>query len=142
MAVSITKVGLKSGHVRWIVCGLLFLAATINYIDRQVIAVLKPTLQVEFGWSELDYADIIFSFQLAYAIGFMSVGRLIDRLGTRLGFATVIIGWTAAAIGHAAAPAVGPVAAAMLRFAGLGYSASVAGFILMRLLLGLSEAGN
>src|SRR3954468_22436509 len=63
--------GAGVGYFRWVICGLLFLAATINYVDRQVIGLLKPTLQAEFGWSELDYADIVFSFQLAYAIGFV-----------------------------------------------------------------------
>ena len=65
----------RIGYYRWVVCGLLFLAATINYIDRQVIGILKPTLQQQFGWSELDYADIVFSFQLAYAIGLLLAGR-------------------------------------------------------------------
>ncbi len=66
----------SAGHdrtaIRWVICGLLFFAATINYVDRQVIGILKPTLQQEFGWSEIDYADIVFAFQLAYAIGFSS----------------------------------------------------------------------
>ena len=59
---------------RWVICALLFFAATINYIDRQVIRILKPTLQAEFGWSEIDYGDIVFAFQLAYAIGLLLVG--------------------------------------------------------------------
>ena len=71
------------GHYRWIICALLFFAATINYVDRQVIGILKPTLQAEFGWSEIDYADIVFAFQLAYAIGLLLAGRLMDRLGTQ-----------------------------------------------------------
>ena len=62
------------GHFRWIVCALLFFAATVNYVDRQVIGILKPTLQQEFGWSEIDYADIVFAFQLAYAIGLLLAG--------------------------------------------------------------------
>ena len=61
----------RVGRYRWVICGLLFFAATINYVDRQVIGILKPTLQAEFGWSEIDYADIVFAFQLAYAIGFL-----------------------------------------------------------------------
>ena len=59
----------RVGRYRWIICGLLFLAATINYVDRQVIGILKPTLQSQFGWTEIDYGDIVFAFQLAYAIG-------------------------------------------------------------------------
>jgi ACS family hexuronate transporter-like MFS transporter len=132
----------RTGYVRWIICALLFFAATINYIDRQVIGLLKPTLTQEFGWSELDYGDIVFSFQLAYAIGFLIAGRLIDRLGTRLGFAIAIVLWSIAAMGHAEAPAAGPYVAAILGMFGLGYTASVAGFMGMRFLLGLGEAGN
>ena len=70
----------RVGGYRWTICGLLFLAATINYVDRQVIGILKPTLQAQFGWTEIDYADIVFAFQLAYAIGFLFAGRVIDLL--------------------------------------------------------------
>ena len=132
----------RAGYIRWIVCALLFFAATINYVDRQVIGILKPTLQGQFHWSETDYADIVFTFQLAYAIGFIFAGRLIDRLGTKRGFALAIVVWTLAAIGHAAATTVGPVASRLLGFFGLGYSTSVAGFMVMRFLLGLGESGN
>src|SRR6185295_13832671 len=114
----------RAGYVRWIMCALLFFAATINYVDRQVIGILKPTLQGQFHWSEIDYADIVFTFQLAYAIGFVFAGRLIDRVGTRIGFTIAILLWTAAAIGHAAATRVGPAVAQVLGFAGLGYSTS------------------
>jgi MFS transporter, ACS family, hexuronate transporter len=132
----------RSGYLRWLICALLFFAATINYVDRQVIGILKTTLQHDFGWSEVDYADIIFAFQLAYAIGFVVAGRVIDRVGTRLGFAAAIVLWSLAAIGHAEAPRFGPAAAQFLSFLGLGYSTSVAGFMLMRGLLGLGESGN
>ena len=77
----------RVGSFRWVICGLLFLAATINYVDRQVIGILKPTLQAQFGWSEIDYADIVFAFQLAYAIGFLFAGRVMDLLGIKRGFA-------------------------------------------------------
>src|SRR5687767_5434608 len=93
----------RVGYYRWVVCGLLFMAATINYIDRQVIGILKPTLQQQFGWSEMNYADIVFSFQLAYAIGLLLAGRWIDRLGTRLGFALAVLVWSIAAMAHAEA---------------------------------------
>jgi ACS family hexuronate transporter-like MFS transporter len=139
---SIAAAATRTGYIRWIICGLLFFAATINYVDRQVIAILKPTLQAQFQWSELDYADIIFTFQLAYAIGYIIAGPLIDRLGTKTGFAAAIVLWTVAAIGHAHATTVGPFAASVLAIFGLGYSTSVAGFMLMRLLLGLGESGN
>ena len=132
----------RVGYVRWIICGLLFLAATINYIDRQVIGLLKSTLQVEFGWTEVDYSHIVFSFQLAYAIGFIFAGRLVDRFGTRKGFTFAIVLWSLAAIAHAEAPLFGQVVAPILGGIGLGYSTSVAGFIFVRFLLGLGESGN
>ena len=130
------------GHFRWVVCALLFFAATINYIDRQVIGILKPTLQTEFGWSEIDYADIVFAFQLAYAIGLLLAGRIVDRIGARRGFAIAIVVWSLAAVAHAEATAFGPAVAAVLGVFGLAYSASVAGFIAARFVLGLGEAGN
>ena len=132
----------RVGHFRWVICGLLFLAATINYVDRQVIGLLKPTLQGQFGWSEIDYADIVFAFQLAYAIGFVFAGRVIDRLGTKLGFSLSLLIWSAAAIAHAFAPTFGPAVAALLGTIGLTYSASVAGFMAARFALGLGESGN
>ncbi len=130
------------GQYRWVICALLFFAATINYIDRQVIGILKPTLQQEFGWSEVDYADIVFAFQLAYAIGLLLTGRIVDRIGARLGFAVAIVLWSLAAMAHAEATTFGPAAAALLSVVGLTYSASVAGFLAARFLLGLGEAGN
>jgi MFS transporter, ACS family, hexuronate transporter len=132
----------KAGYYRWYVCALLFFASVINYIDRQVIGILKPTLQQQFGWSELDYGDIVFSFQLAYAIGFLFAGRLMDRLGTRIGFSIAILLWSLAAMAHAAVMWIGPATAAILGMAGLAYTTSVAGFIAARFALGLGEAGN
>ena len=84
-AVSTYEAGVttKVGHYRWVICALLFFAATINYIDRQVIGILKPTLQAEIGWTEVQYSWIVFSFQAAYAIGLLAVGGLMDRFGTR-----------------------------------------------------------
>ncbi len=124
------------------ICALLFFAATINYVDRQVIGILKPTLQQEFGWSEIDYGDIIFAFQLAYAIGFLLAGRMIDWLGTKKGFTVALVVWSLAAMAHAEATVFGPTAAAILQLVGLTYTASVAGFIFARLALGFGEAGN
>jgi len=132
----------RVGRFRWTICGLLFLAATINYVDRQVIGILKPTLQAEFGWTEIDYGDIVFAFQLAYAIGFLFAGRIIDRLGTRRGFSLALIIWSLAAMATAEATRVGPAVAFMLAGFGLSYSASVAGFMFVRFLLGLGESGN
>jgi MFS transporter, ACS family, aldohexuronate transporter len=132
----------RVGRYRWVICGLLFLAATINYIDRQVIGILKPTLQQQYGWSEIDYADIVFSFQLAYAIGFLLAGRFIDRVGTRIGFAVAVLIWSIAAMAHSEAPQYGPGVAALLAVFGLVYAPSVAGFIAARFALGIGEAGN
>ena len=130
------------GNVRWVVCALLFFAATINYVDRQVIGILKPTLQQQFGWSEIDYADIVFAFQLAYAIGLLLAGPIMDRIGARRGFIVAITVWSLAAILHAEATVIGGPTATILAAFGLTYTASVAGFIGARFLLGLGEAGN
>ncbi len=94
---------LKIRHLRWYICGLLFFATTINYIDRQVLGILAPDLQREIGWSELDYGRIIIAFQLAYAVMMLVSGRIIDKIGTRLGFALAIIWWSLSAMGHALA---------------------------------------
>ncbi len=134
--------GALPGRLRWIICALLFFAATINYIDRQVIGILKPTLQGQFGWSEIDYGDIVFAFQLAYGIGLLLAGGVIDRLGARTGFAAAIVIWSLAAMAHAGVGLFGGTAATLLALAGLTYSASVAGFIVARLALGIGEAGN
>src|SRR5438876_6644566 len=85
------------GHFRWTICALLFLATTINYVDRQVIGILKPMLQTRFGWSEIDYGDLVFTFQLAYAIGFLFAGRIMDRFGTKKGYAFALTIWSIAA---------------------------------------------
>src|SRR5688572_21436984 len=136
----------KVGHYRWMICALLFFAATVNYIDRQVLGILKPTLQAEFGWSEIDYGWIVFSFQTAYALGLLFVGRLMDRFGTKKGFALSITVWSLAAMAHAWAVPIGVVGAALLNWFGVVSTttsfASVVGFIIVRFLLGLGEAGN
>jgi len=139
---TMASVPARAGYFRWTICALLFLASTINYVDRQVIGLLKPTLQQQFGWSEIDYADIIFAFQLAYAIGFVFAGRVIDKIGTKAGFSLALAIWSAAAIAHAFAPTIGPSVAPILGLVGLTYSGSVAGFIAVRFALGLGESGN
>lgn len=108
---------------RWAICALLFFATTINYVDRQVIGILKPTLSAEFGWSETDYADIVFWFQAAYALGLLLVGRLIDRVGVKWGYALAVAVWSLFGMAHAAAY-------------------SIATFAMARFGLGLGEAGN
>jgi len=113
----------KVGHYRWFICALLFFSATVNYADRNVIGLLKPSLQAHFHWTEIDYSNIIFCFQLAYAIGLLTVGRVIDWLGTRLGFALTVFVWSLASMSHALARSVFGFSAA--RFAlGLGESGS------------------
>ena len=110
-------------RLRWYVCGLLFFATTINYVDRQVLGLLKPALEKEFGWREADYGWIVFAFQLAYALMMPIAGRLIDWAGTRLGYAVAVAMWSAAAMAHS-----------------LAHSAM--GFGIARFALGLSESAN
>ena len=113
----------KPTMVRWWICALLFFATTINYIDRQVFAILAPQLQTEIGWSEIEYGYIVTAFQLFYAIGLVLVGKLIDFLGTKKGFILSIIVWSLAAMSHA-------------------FARTPMGFGLARLALGLGESGN
>src|ERR1017187_9264280 len=93
----------RLGRVRWTVCAMLFVATSINYIDRQTIAILKPTLEHSIGMSEVDYGYIVDAFQIAYAIGLLGVGRFIDRVGTRIGYMVVMAFWSLSAMGHALA---------------------------------------
>lgn len=116
------------GNYRWVICALLFLAITINYVDRLIFGVLKPVLEVEFGWSESDYANIVVAFQGAYAIGLLLVGRMIDRVGARWGLGIAIGVWSLAATAHAGASSV--LQFAMARFAlGIGESAGFPGAV-------------
>jgi len=108
---------------RWRICAMLFFATTINYIDRQVLGVLAPYLQTVIGWNEIQYGYIVTSFQAAYAIGLLVSGGVIDRLGTRIGYAISIAIWSLAAMSHALVQ-------------------SVIGFAAARFALGLGEAGN
>ena len=96
-----------SGHFRWVICGLLLFGVTKNYMDRQVLGVLKTTLQQELGWNEIDYSNLVFAFQAAYALGMLVVGRLVDRLGARTGYAVAMVFWSLASIGHAIATSLG-----------------------------------
>lgn len=115
--------GGRLGRVRWKICALLFWATTLNYIDRQVLGVLAPSLGHALGWTQVDYGYIVTSFQVAYAIGLVFAGAVIDRLGVRIGYALSIAVWGLAEAGHALAGTV--IAFAAARFA-----------------LGLGEAGN
>lgn len=114
---------IKAGSYRWSIVVLLFFATTINYVDRQVLGILAPQLQQQFGWSESDYGFIIMAFQLAYAVGLISMGPLLDKIGTRLGYMISIFLWSLAGIVHALATGVLSFSAA--RFAlGIGQSAN------------------
>src|SRR5260370_25479864 len=87
------------GYFRWVICTLLLFGTTKNYMDRNVLGVLNKTLQHDLGWSEIDYSNLVVSFQAAYALGMVVVGRLIDKLGTRLGYALAMVFWSLASLG-------------------------------------------
>ncbi|HLB82960.1 MAG TPA: MFS transporter [Gemmatimonadales bacterium] len=108
---------------RWTVCALLFAVTTVNYMDRQVLGILAPTLQRELHWSEASYGDVVSWFTFVYAFGFLVVGRWLDRVGVRRGFAVAVVAWSVAAIGHA-------------------FARTTAGFSAARALLGLGESAN
>lgn len=133
------------GKYRWTICALLFFATTVNYLDRQVLSLLQPYLsdpQV-FNWSNTDYANITAVFQFVYAFSMLFAGRIIDKLGTKKGYAWAIVIWSLAAIIHALAIPIGESFSALLGWAGIaGFSVSVLGFMFSRALLAFGEAGN
>src|SRR5438046_2068109 len=92
-----------TSRIRWIVCALLFFATTINYVDRQVLSILAKTLETSIGWDSIQYGFITAAFQAAYGIALLVAGGLIDRLGTRKGYAIAVTLWSIAAIAHSAA---------------------------------------
>jgi ACS family hexuronate transporter-like MFS transporter len=118
-----TAAATSIGRYRWRICALLFFATTINYMDRQVLGVLAPKLQIIIGWNEIQYSNIVTAFQLAYAIGFVFAGGIIDRFGTRLGYAAAIALWSISAMSHSLVH-------------------TVLGFAIVRFMLGLGESGN
>jgi ACS family hexuronate transporter-like MFS transporter len=113
----------RVGHYRWLVCALLFLATTINYMDRQILSLLKPLLDTELGWTNEQFGQINAAFQAAYAVGLLLFGAFIDRFGTRIGYAISLLAWSLAALSHAAVR-------------------SVSGFVAARAALGVGEGGN
>lgn len=113
----------KTKNYRWAVVVLLFFATTINYLDRQVIGLLKPTLEVQFNWTETDYSHIVMAFSTAYAVGLLAFGGFIDRIGTKLGYTLSLIVWSVAAMLHAIVK-------------------TTFGFGVVRAALGLGESGN
>ncbi len=90
-----------SGKFRWVICAVLFIGISKNYMDRQVLGVLKVTLQQDFHWNEIDYGNLVFAFQAAYAVGMLVVGRFIDRAGTRIGYGLAMVFWSIASMAHA-----------------------------------------
>lgn len=110
-------------NYRWRIVALLFFATTINYIDRQVIGILKPYISEDLGWSEVSYGYIVMTFQIAYAIGLISTGRFLDRFGTRIGYTLAITLWSIAGVAHAAARSVLAFSSARF-FLGIGESAN------------------
>ncbi len=118
------EVKTRIGHFRWTILALVFFATTVNYLDRQVISLLKDDyLEPLFKWTESDYANIVMVFQLCYALGMFGVGRVIDRIGTKLGYALSLLIWSFAAVGHA-------------------FARNTLGFMTARGILGISESGN
>ena len=91
----------NTGNYRWVICALLFFATTVNYLDRAVISLLKNTLTKDFRWNDGDYANIEIAFKIAYSLGLLFAGRLIDRLGTKLGYLMATFLWSASAVLHA-----------------------------------------
>ena len=111
------------GRYRWLICSLLFFATTVNYIDRQILSLLKPILDNELHWTNAEFGQVNAAFQAAYALGLLLFGKFIDRFGVKLGYGVSIAAWSLAAIAHAAA-------------------SGVASFAMARLALGLGEGGN
>src|SRR5438105_875112 len=123
VAVSAESMGARVGRYRWVICGLLFFATTINYVDRQVLGILSKDLQSALGWNELQYGNIVAAFNAAYALGLLGAGRLMDRFGTKVGYSLALTVWSLAAMSHALAR-------------------SALGFGVARAALGVGEAGN
>lgn len=138
-----TNVQQTVGKYRWTICALLFFATTVNYLDRQVLSLLKPRLEEIYGWTNSDYANIAAIFQFAYAISMLFSGRLIDRLGTKKGFSWALIIWSVAAMMHALAVPIGQSISTVLGLVGIvTVPVSVLGFTVSRVLLGFGESGN
>lgn len=137
----------RVGNYRWMICALLLFAAVINYVDRQIIGILKPTLVTEFGWSdERIYSSIVFCFQLAYAIGFLFAGRFMDRVGVRNGFAISVSLWSIAAMAHGLAGYVDWRIPMLNLDSKAGFmivtlTGAAAGLAVARFALGIGEAG-
>ncbi len=132
----------KKTNYRWIICSLLFLATTVNYLDRQVLSILQPSLSEEFGWTNSDYANITAVFQFVYAIAVIFVGRFVDKVGIRKGYIWAIAVWSLGAVLHAYAIEIGTPLSSALGMMGLVLPISVVGFMFGRLVLAVGESGN
>ena len=133
------------GRYRWTICTLLFFATTVNYLDRQVLSLLKPTLEKPefFGWTNSQYADIAAVFQFTYAFAMLFAGRIIDKMGTKKGYTWAIVIWSFGALIHALAVPIGKTAMSVLGWAGIAaIPVSVLGFMISRAVLAIGEAGN
>jgi len=102
------------GKYRWTICALLFFATTVNYLDRQVLSLLAPSLSTEFGWSNTDYANIAAAFQFVYAISMLFAGRVVDKIGTKAAYVVAITVWSLGALMHAFSVPMGHAAVAVL----------------------------
>jgi len=131
------------GKYRWTICALLFIATTVNYLDRQVLSLLQPYLAEKFHWTNTDYANITALFQFVYAFSMLFAGRVIDKLGTKKGYSLAIVIWSAGAMIHALSIPIGQGIATVLGWAGItAFSVSVLGFMFSRAILAFGEAGN
>jgi ACS family hexuronate transporter-like MFS transporter len=131
------------GNYRWVVCTLLFFATTVNYIDRQILSLIKEFLDVQFGWSKADFGLVNSLFQAAYGLGLLFFGWFVDRFGVKVGYAVSMVGWSLAAMAHALVALMPGDASIQIGGRVFGAAAlAVAAFGLCRVLLGLAEAGN
>lgn len=142
-AVAIPAAVRPAGNFRWTICALLFFATTVNYLDRQVLSLLAPSLSKMYGWSNGDYADIAAAFQFVYAIALLFAGRIADWLGTRRAYALAITVWSFGAVLHAYSLELGAALQTILApLGGTTLSVSVLGFMAARSVLAVGEAGN
>ena len=142
-----SSVALFAGHFRWVICALLLFATTKSYMDRNVLASLKHTLQPILGWNDVDYGHIVAAFQICYAFGMLLAGRMVDRLETRTAFAIFMAVWSLAAMCYGVAPTIaGYVAPAFAYLHGLSRyfpegRGTVAGFLIVAAAMGLGQSG-
>jgi ACS family hexuronate transporter-like MFS transporter len=115
------RAGTREAAGRWVIVAMVFFAIMLNYVDRQILALLKPTLEAEFRWSDQDYANMVSAFQISAAFAFLGTGWFIDRVGLRLGFALGVAVWSIAGMAHA-------------------FATGVVGFIVARIILGAAES--